>query len=274
MRFLKIAGGVLLAGVFLYVAHGLLVRPSNDREWMPEQAVLPRATIEGDVARVTGIRDWRWDPETPGWYDAEYDLSKVASAWYLVVPFKDVKGGAHTFLSFGFEDGRHLAVSVEARKEKGETYSPLKGVLRSYEVMYVVADERDVIGLRAGVWNDDVFLFPVRTTKEKMRAALADVLQRANQVAERPEFYDTFRNSCMSNVVRHVNHVTPDKVPLSPRTWFPAMSDSLAYDLGLLDVEGSLEDARKRWRVTDRAKAAFALALDSREFSARIRAAD
>jgi hypothetical protein len=137
--------------------------------------------------------------------------------------------------------------------------------------MYVIADERDVIGLRAFVWNDDVHLYPVKTTKEKMRAALVDVLERATQVARKPEFYDTFRNSCMSNVVRHVNRVSPKRVPTSPRTWLPAMSDSLAYDLGLLDVEGTLEEARARWRVTDRAKSA--LDLDSKEFSARIRSA-
>lgn len=269
MRILKIAGGVLLAGVFLYAAQGLFVRPSNDREWVPEQAVLPRASIDGDIARVTGIRDWSWDPPEPRWYDAEYDLSTIESAWYLVVPFKDVKGGAHTFLSFGFEDGRFLAVSVEARKEKDEAYSPLKGLFRQYELMYVIADERDVIGLRAGVWNDDVFLYPVKTSKEKARAALVDVLGRANAVADAPEFYDTFRNSCMSNVVRHVNAVSPDRVGTSPRTWLPALSDSLAYDLGLLDVEGSLEEARARWRVTERARAA--LPLDSRAFSAALR---
>lgn len=261
---------LLLGG---YLVQGLFVEPSNDRAWVLEQSIAPTAVFDGDRVLVRKVRDFRWSEEgaaQPGWYDAAYDLNELESVWYLVVPFREVRGGAHTFLSFGFSDGRYLAISVEARKERGETYSPFKGLFRAYELIYVIADERDAIGLRASVWNEDVYLYPVKGTPEKKRAALVDMLERANGLAARPEFYDTFRNSCTSNVVRHVNRVAPARVPTDPRTWLPAFSDGLALELGLLDVEGTLEEARARWRVTDRAREAAGHA----DFSARIRTPD
>jgi len=64
---------------------------------------------------------------------------------------------AHTITSWDFGGGQHLAVSIETRKEKGESYSAVRGFFRQYELYYVVADERDrgppadEISRRAGV---------------------------------------------------------------------------------------------------------------------------
>jgi len=259
----------LLIGLLVYA----LVEPSNDRNWTPDQQVLPRATFEGDTVFVRNIRDVVYRSPSDysvRHYDRAFDLRALESVWFVVEPFEGVQGPAHTLVSFGFRDHQYLAISAEIRKEVGETFSPLLGLLKQYELMYVVADERDVIKLRSNHRRDTVYLYPVKTTKERRRQMLVEMLERANQLAERPEFYNTLTNTCTTNIVRHVNTLAPRRVPLSYKVLLPAYADELAHDLGLIDTTLTLEDARRRFRINERAER-FA---DDPEFSRRIRETD
>jgi hypothetical protein len=186
----------------------------------------------------------------------------------VVEPFASWRGPAHTFLSFGFSDGQYLAISAEIRKERAETFSPLKGLLRQYELIYVVGDERDLIGLRANHRRDDVYLYPVRTTPASMRALLMSMLDRVNALAAQPEFYNTLSNSCTSNIVDHIDLIAPGRVPFSVKTLLPAYADDLAFDLGLIDTTLPRDNYRAAHRIND-----LALAYADREdFSTGIRA--
>ena len=168
-------------------------------------------------------------------------------------PFGDMKGPAHTLVSFGFSDGSYLAISVELRREPGEKFSPVKGLLKQYELMYVVADERDVIRLRTNHRHDDVFLYPVRAGAEQRRRLFVSMLERANALREHPEFYNTLTNTCTTNIVRHVNEIAPQKVPFSYKVLLPGYSDRLAYDLGLLDTDLPFGEAKARYHINARA---------------------
>ena len=146
--------------------------PSNYRTWIPAQAVLATAELRGDSLTVRNIRNSQYlnaDDYVVRYHDKTFDLRKLRSVDFVTVPFQDSPTLAHTMLSFGFDDGDFLAVSVEARYEEGETYSPVKGALRQYELIYVVADERDVIVLRAKHRKDDVYLYRTRATPELAR---------------------------------------------------------------------------------------------------------
>jgi hypothetical protein len=232
-----------------------------------------RVTIAGDRVVVRDVRNFRYAADgtvaRAAWDERHYDLRELRSAWLGVSPFGGIPGVGHVFASFGFADGRYLAVSVEARRELGETYSPLRGALRDYELIYVLGDERDVIGVRANVWDDPVYLYPIRSTPADLQAALRDILARAEALAVTPEFYDTIANSCSVNLARHVNRVAPGKVPLGLDVLLAAFSDAAAHEAGLLDVDGPLDAARERYRVNARA----AGDVDAGDFSARIRAA-
>lgn len=239
--------------IAIAAAAGLLAlrRPSNDRPWTADQLRLPRATFRGDLVEVRNVRNFTWSGETdftPAWETRTYDLRKLDSMWFMVERFGETPGIAHTLLSYGFGD-EYVAISVEVRKEVGEIYSPLKGLLREYELMYVVADERDLIGLRTNHRKDQVWLYPVRTTPGKMRQAFVGMLSRANALADAPEFYNTLTSTCTSNIVRHVNEIAPRRVPLSYKTILPAYSDELAHDLGLLDTPLPIEEARRHFRI-------------------------
>jgi len=269
-RLLKILGILAATVVAIFGVARFLIRPSNDRKWALDQAVLPVAELD-DLPLVTirNIRNFAYESQdryTPAYYDKTFDLRKLDSAWFFVEPFG--KGGAaHTFVSFGFEDREFLAISIEIRKEVGESFSPLKGLLRQYEVMYVVGDERDLVKLRTNFRKDPVHLYRIQSTPERIQATFLSMLRRANDLREHPEFYNTATNTCTTNLVRHVNEITPERIPFSPSVLLPASSDRLAYDLGLIDRTLPFADTRRRALIN----AAAAKYADDPEFSLRIR---
>jgi hypothetical protein len=233
-------------------------------------AVMPHARFAGDSVHLTAIRNAEYrstDDFTVAYYDRSFDLDELESVWYLVEPFGDMRGPAHTLVSFGFSNGSYVAISVELRREPGEKFSPIKGMLKQYELMYVVADERDVIRLRTNYRHDDVFLYPVRATAEQRRHLFVSMLERANRLREHPEFYNTLTNTCTTNIVRHVNDLAPGKVPLSYKVLLPGYSDRLAYDLGLLDTDLPFDQAKARHHINARALRY----ADDPDFSALIR---
>jgi hypothetical protein len=244
--------------------------PSNHRNWSPDLAVLPYAVFEGDQVTIHNIRDCSYhsdDDYVVRHYDKTFDLDELESVDFMVVPFKGFPSLAHTMLSFGFADGDQLGVSVEARLEEGEDYSPLMGSLRQFELMYVVADERDLIVRRTKHRDVDVFLYETVATPQQSRELLEDVLRRVNKLYSEPEFYDTVANNCTTNIARHINRLRPGRVPYELRIALPGFSDHLAYELGLLKRFGSFQATRERARVTSRANQ-FA---ERRDFSSRIR---
>ncbi len=260
---------LLLAIALVPVVPWALARPSNDRAWQPNQAVLPWAEFAGDSVRVHNVRNtlYRSDTEyTPAYTDRAYDLRRLGRVWFLVVPFGAWGGAAHTFLSFEF-DGDFLAISVEARKERDESYHFLKGIFRQYELTYVVADERDVIGLRVKHWGEPVYLYPMRAAPEKSRALFVAMLERANRLRERPEFYNTLTANCTNTITQHVNTLAPGRIPFSWKVVFPGFADRLAHELGLIDTDLPFDSLRARFKINDR----VLLYGDSADFSVRIR---
>ncbi len=258
-----------LAGLAVVrAAMSVAIKPSTNRDWTLDQAKLPAAEFDGPLVTVRNVRNFRYETTeryTPAYYDKTFDLRRLDSAWFVVEPFG--KGAvAHTFVSFGFGD-EFVAISVEIRKEKGESFSPLKGLMRQYEVMYVVGDERDLIKLRTNYRNDTVYLYPMRTTPERMRELFVSMLRRANKLREEPEFYNTLTNTCTTNLVRHVNALVPGRIPLHPAVFLPGYSDRLAHKLGLIDTTLSFEDARRHFQINERARKY----ADDPKFSLRIR---
>jgi hypothetical protein len=244
--------------------------PSNLRDWVPNLAVLPRAEVRGDRVTIYNLRNTKYltaDDYIVRHYDKTFDLQQLRTVDFLVVPFKDAPTMAHTMLSFGFGEEGHVALSVEARLEEGEKYSPVGGALRQYELMYVLADERDVILLRTRFRKDDVYLYRTKATPEQARWLFLDVLARVNKLAVQPEFYDTFANNCTTNIVAHINRLRPGRVPLDIGVVLPGYADRLAYDLGLVDTEFSFEKTRRNALISHVANRAE----DGVDFSEKIR---
>lgn len=247
------------------------MRPSSERSWTEEHAVVPAVEVDGARVRLHRIRNFGYRARAqyqPAYYVASLDLDQLQSAWLVLTLFsEDWRGPAHSFVSFGFADGRYLAISVEARREVDEQYSLLAGLFRQYELIYVIGDERDLIGQRAAFEENPVYLYPIRAPVARIREVLVQMLQRADKLRSHPEFYNTLTNNCSSNLIRHVNAVVPGAVPGGLKTLLPGYADEVALNLGLIDTELEMEQARAQFRINERARAY----LTDPRFSARIR---
>ncbi len=237
----------IAAGILIVWLLWLFCYPSNERDWTPDQVRMPVAHFEENAILIENVRHATYrstDNYDVEWCSRRYDLNSIRSVEYIVEHFASWQGPAHTFLTFGFTDGQYVAISTEIRKEKGESFSWLAGLFKQYDIMYVVGDERDLIGLRVNMRKHPVYLFPIKAKQEHIRTLFVTMLQRANKLHEQPEFYNTATNSCTSNIVRHLEQVSQRDVPFDLRVLLPGYSDELAFELGLIDVEGNLEEAR------------------------------
>jgi hypothetical protein len=230
-------------------------QPSNDRDWIDEQRVLAKADIDGDKVTIHNVRNaqfYSYRDCIVDYYDKTYDLANIKSVDFLMIPFAENRAIAHTLLSFGFEGGDYVGVSVEVRLERGESYNTAAGFLGQFELMYVVADERDLLPVRPEFRHVDVLLYHTTATPAQARALFLDVMKRVNQLHDQPEFYDTLRNNCTTNIVRHVDTLAPGRIPAYDyRVLLPGFADDLAYDLGLIDTSLPLAELRRRARISD-----------------------
>ena len=247
------------------------LQASNERSWASDHELLASADFRGDQVEVRNVRNCEYttaDDYVLRYYNKTFDLDKIRSVDFIIVPFADLPQIAHVMLSFGFEGDEYVSISVEIRREKGEEYSPLAGFLRQYELMYVVGDERDLIQLRTIHRLDNVYVYRTRATPEQARLLFVDMLKRANDLTRKPEFYNTLSNNCTSNVVNHINKLWPNRIAYNVQLILPGYSDRMAYTLGLLDTDKSFEETRAAARVN---RLAYIHRNDSK-FSALIRA--
>jgi len=244
--------------------------PTNDRDWIPEHKILASAQLSGNQLHVQNVRNcefFSYRDCLVDHYDRTYDLSQLQSVDFIMIPFNETRALAHTLLSFGFANGDYLGVSVEVRLERGESYSPTLGLFGQFELIYVVADERDLIRVRTEYRNVDVLVYRTKATPDQARRLLVDVMKRVNKLHDEPEYYDTLTNNCTTNIVRHINALAPGSVPTDYRVLLPGFADNLAYELGLIDNSRPFAEVKQRARVND-------LALrykDDPHFSQRIR---
>ncbi len=253
-RYIAIGVGTLLAAFLIWQS---TKTPQTEGNWQEHLAVLATAEFNGDEVAVKNVRNFRYAPteadEHANYYDKTYRLDQIKKVWYVTEPFNEDPIAAHTFLSFEFENGDFLAITIEARKTEGQIYSPWKGMLRTYPLIYIPADERDVVMLRANVRKDNVYVYPVKLSEpENGRALLTDLLTTMNDLAVHPKWYNTLWANCTSRIAYHVNKLTPGRISrFSPELVLTSSADELALKLGLLDTDLSIEEARKKYLINE-----------------------
>lgn len=267
-----LSGGLLLvvAGVWLFWWQSLT--PSNDRQWQSDVAVLPSATVEGNRITLHNVRNFQYRSEfdySPAYYDKQVNLDELVGV-DLIATYWMGPSIAHVFLSFAFADGQHVAVSIETRKEVGESYSTIKGFFRQYELYYVVADERDVIGLRTNHRHnppEQVHLYRLQGPLENARRLFMAYIARINQLHQRPEFYNTLTTNCTTSIWMSTQ-VNERHLPFSWKLLASGYVPAYLYEQGrLAGSERPFTDLQQDALINAKARAAG----DSPEFSRLIR---
>jgi len=158
-------------------------------------------------------------------------------------------------LSFGFSTWEQLVVSSEIRKEKGESFDPILWILNRYELVYMIGSENDLIKLRANHRNNNVALYPIKTSPERLKKLFLSVLSRADQLSKEPEFYNTLTNTCATSILQHVNELRisygESAIAWSKNILLPVDSDVIAYELWIIDTQLSLQQARAYYSINE-----------------------
>jgi hypothetical protein len=242
--------------------------PSNERDWRPEVARLATAQVEGESVTVRNVRNFRYrsvEDFDERWEERRFDLAALDGLDVFFI-YWGAPLIAHTILSWSFSDGRHLAISVEVRKRKNQEYSTLKALFRQYELIYVVADERDVIRLRTNHRREQVYLYRLQTSRGKARALLLDFLEAMNALAAQPIWYNALAANCTSIIRQRVIHAG-GRLPFSWRYFANAYLPELLYRQGLLDRGRPFAELEAMSHINGRALAV----AEGDDFSAAIR---
>jgi hypothetical protein len=245
------------------------IAPSNDRDWQPDVSRLTTMQVNGDHLTVNNVRNFVYRSEqdfTPRWEERSYDLSRIVGVDLLVCDW-----GApmivHTMLSFDFADGDPLAISIETRKERNESYSALRGFFRQFELYYAVGDERDLIGVRTVTRGEHVRLHRLSLPRDQARALLLDYARQVNRLAEKPVWYNALDQNCTTTIRLHAIELGIEK-PWNWRILINGYGEELLYMRGMVNTSIPFDELRARADVTETSRAAYGQA----DFSQRIRA--
>ncbi|MBL0226773.1 MAG: DUF4105 domain-containing protein [Geobacteraceae bacterium] len=233
----------------------LMMPPSNSRNWQPDVAVLPWADIQGNRVTIHNIRNCDYRSETDytvRHYDRSFDLGRLESV-DLALVYWGSPAIAHTMLSFGFGVDGVVCFSVETRKEVGEAYSTIKGFFRQYELTYVVADERDLIGLRTGYRGETVYLYRLQESADLVRKVFLDYLRELNSLKESPGWYNALTANCMNSIRFNSAPYNPD-ARLDWRLVLNGYIDEMLYERKALDTSLPFRELKKRSLINQRAK--------------------
>jgi len=166
-------------------------------------------------------------------------------------------------MSFGFEGGDYLCFSIETRKTKGQAYSAIKGLFRQFELISVVADERDLVRLRTNYRKgEEVYLYRLRGTPEQARKFLLDYLRRLNRLRQRPEWYNAVTDNCTTGI--RVQRAAADRAPWDWRLLANGYGNEVLYERGMIATNLPLAELKQRCHINERARAAGQAALELR----------
>ena len=248
----------------------LAIPPSHHRNWRPEVAVMPRATIDGDRVHLTGVRNFDYrsrDDFTVRYEEREVQLSHIKSIDFYISYFLEGPVG-HTFVSFIFDNAPPLSISIETRPEVGEGFAPIASLFKQFELIYVVGTERDLVGVRTNHRGEPVYLYRLNSSADDARRLLLVYLARINELADRPEFYNLLTNSCTINIIRYAN-AAGRQGRFDIRHLLNGLIDSYLYHSGRINADLPFDELRRRSLINEAAQAADG----APDFPERIRAA-
>jgi len=260
---------LITALAFALILSGWLsLMPKLNRNWKPEVALLPRVEIEGDRVTLYNIRNFEYRTETdftPHYDTRSYNLSKLEGIdmflCYWGSPYV-----AHPLMSFNFgEDGR-ICLSIETRPQQGQEYSAIGGLYRQFELIYIAADERDVVRVRTNYRKgEDVYLYHLNVTPEKARSRFLEYVKQINELDSKARWYNAITHNCSTSIRNQ--HDPSKRAAWDWRMLANGKVDAMLFERGEIEGEPPFAELKKRAHINEHAKAAN----DDPDFSARVR---
>lgn len=239
--------GILTGIVLGFIALTLLFRPSHDRVWEAGHEALPLITFTDNQVSIDNYRNFAWTgalDATRTYETRGFSLSDISGVDVLISHFSDFEGLAHIFLSFRVASGTPVVISLETRREVGEKFSPLLGILRQFEIIYVVGDERDLVGVRTEYRKERVYLYPTKATPEQAQRLFTLLAKEINDIYKTPQIYNTLTRNCTNEITRQVERMSETDFPLTWKTILPGYFDEVLYEMDIITSDGTFTETK------------------------------
>jgi len=260
-----IFGGLLLLGIWLFFQ-----KASHDREWEVGQERLAHFVFDGDNFKVENYRNFDWRKDENGeaqltlggclvddelaqkgicYEERNYKISDIETVNVIISHFDDYEGMAHIFISFVMKEGENIVISMETRRELGEDFSPWLGMLRQFEIVYVVGSESDIIGLRTGVRGERVYVYPTIANEDKAQQLFLALAKEINAIYEKPKMYHTLTSNCTNEITKRVEEISTLDFPLTWKTIFPGFFDEILYEMKVIPSDKPFEEIKRQYKI-------------------------
>ena len=262
-----------MLGVFVALFAGvlgwwLILSPTNDGDWQPDVAQQAWADIQGDEVTFHNVRncDYRTKTDyTPNWQTRTVRLSQITGI-DLAIDYWGSPWIAHPIVSFQFADAAPLCFSIETRRKLGQTYSVIEGLYRQFELIYIVADERDVIRVRTNYRKEDIYLYHTTISPAHARERFLEYIHSLNALRNKPRWYNEITTNCTTSI--RDQHPPNERIPWDWRILLNGKGDELMYERHFIVTDGRpFAELKARSLIDTRARAAN----DSPDFSKLIR---
>jgi hypothetical protein len=254
------AMGFMVAGSAVVLAWWFTIKPSNDGNWQPDVAQLAWAEVNGDEVTLHNVRncDYRTETDyTPRWETRTVHISQVTGI-DIAINYWGSPWIAHPIVSFQFAAAPPLCFSIETRKKVGQSYSAIRGLYRQFELIYVVADERDVIRVRTNYRRgEDIYLYRTTATPAQARERFHEYLRSVNEIRDHPRWYNAITTNCTTSI--RDQHPTAERIPWDWRILLNGKGDELMFERHTIVTAGlPFSELKARSLIDQRAKAADA----------------
>jgi hypothetical protein len=263
------AMGVVAFGFAVVLAWWFTIKPSNEGNWQPDVAQLAWAEINGDEVTLHNVRncDYRTETDyTARWETRTVHISQITGV-DLAINYWGSPWIAHPIVSFQFADAPPVCFSIETRKQAGQSYSAIRGLYRQFALIYIVADERDVIRVRTNYRHgEDIYLYRTTVTPAQARDRFYEYLRSLNEIRDHPRWYNAITTNCTTSI--RDQHPAAERIPWDWRILLNGKGDELMFEHHTIVTAGiPFPELKARSLVNARAKAADA----SADFSQLIR---
>ena len=235
------AAALCFAGFCIVLTWWLSLKPSNEGDWQADTARTAWIEVNGDRVTIHNLRncDYRTKTDyTNCWSDRTVYLSQLRYVDFFFTTWGPKYIG-HPILSFQFGDSDHIAFSIEARYRVGQGYSAILGFFRQYELIFITADERDVIRLRTNYrTHEQVFMYRTTVSAERARNIFFLYVDYLNQLKDHPEWYNALTRNCTTTLDSQIAADAKNPQPWNYQLLLNGTLDELVYDRGRLVTGG------------------------------------
>ena len=246
---------VLVVLLTLFLAWWLQLKPGHDREWEPAVAVLPRATRGADFVTIENVRNFEYrslDDFIPRYETRTYRLANLRGVDVIFFNW-GAPLMSHPVLVFDFGSDGRICFSIEVRFRKGQAYSVLRSLYRQQELIFLAADERDVILRRTKYGRpQQSHLYRLNIRHWEAQGAFLDYIGTINSLYETPRWYHGVCANCTTSFYR----LPSRRCRLDWRVIANGRLDLALYTAGRLDRSLPFAELKRLAYLNDVANAA------------------